>query len=96
MLSKILLSILKLDFVEAKFFESGYNYKNVWNKLYIDVKTFQRTGQSLSHMALTKSADSTVAERTVSVRPSLNNLVMDASYVKHCLVIPESYNNNTE
>ena len=41
--------------------------------------TSSLTLQLGSHMALTKATDSTVQDRTVSVLPSLNRRVMDAS-----------------
>ncbi len=44
-----------------------------------------------SSIDLTHWLDSTEHERTVSVRPSRNNRVIDASYVK--LNRPESYKN---
>ena len=46
---------------------------------------------SLLTMALTKAQVSMVQDRTVSVRPSLNRRVMDASYVKQNF--PLSYKN---
>lgn len=47
------------------------------------------TGTDGFSIALTHRLDSTEHERTVSVRPSRNNRVIDASYVK--LNRPESY-----
>ncbi len=49
------------------------------------------TVEDSSTILLTHSDDSTVQARTVSVLPSLNKRVMDASYVKWCLPISRKY-----